>query len=172
MLEILWSAYVILYVYLSLHVQLQHEAYWNFILQNFMKTCWTNLIVFVADNFNCLTRQSTRVGVCMRLFYTVTLRITCSVHMHYTLYHLNSVCQKWKSQHCCNQAQWELHTDCSTAVMFPDELIPCNGCAMCTFCNLLHQHHYFSTSAHISGPQWVGWESHKPSSYTWLVQCV
>jgi len=33
------------------------------------------------------------------------------------LYHLNSVCQKWKyslQQHCYNQTQWELHTDCNT----------------------------------------------------------
>jgi len=98
--------------------QLQHEAYWNFILQNFMKTCWATLILFVADNFNCLTRQPTWVYVCTCPFCTVTLRITCSVHMHYILYHLNSVCQKWKSilqQHCCNQSQWELHTYCSTA---------------------------------------------------------
>jgi hypothetical protein len=29
---------------------------------------------------------------------------------------------------------------------------------VCTFCNLLH--HYFHTSAHISGPQCVGRESH------------
>ena len=108
----------LLNVRLSVHIQLQHEAYWNFILQNFMKTCWATLILFVADNFNCLTRQPTWVYVCTCLFCTVTLRITCSVHTHYTSYHLNSVCQKWKSslqQHCCTQLQWELHTDCSTA---------------------------------------------------------